>query len=121
MGDRGNAWIQFENGQTVYLYTHWNGSELMGTLARGLKRAKDSGRMDDESYAARIIFQEWTKGIEDEDTGAGIAPWFASDAQHPIPTVRFMTQDVAFDPDSNKPGEAVVMTVDEFIEKYLPK
>lgn len=130
MGDRGNAGITFSNGQTIYLYGHWLGFRVMQTFARGLERASRAGRMDDESYAARLIFQEWTRGAEDENLSFGIGPDYAGDCEHPIPVLRFKTQDVAWSgkrvPDSKpgaydggwKPGEDHVLSVADFIQRF---
>ncbi len=69
MGDRANVVIDEQDGGTIYLYTHWGGSELPETLQNALKR---KWRWDDESYLTRIIFQEMT-GPELRETGFGIA------------------------------------------------
>ncbi len=69
MGDRANVVIDEEDGGTIYLYTHWGGTDLPQTLQNALKR---KWRWQDESYLARIILQEMT-GPEIRETGYGIA------------------------------------------------
>lgn len=69
MGDRGN--IKVTNaGRSVYLYTHWSGSDLPTTVQAALRRRQ---RWDDEQYLARILFctlvpqKDWSG-----ETGYGI-------------------------------------------------
>ena len=70
MGDRGNIVIR-ENGQELYLYTHWSGSEVVNIARRALARRR---RWDDAPYLARIVFCEMVKGDEDGEIGYGIWP-----------------------------------------------
>lgn len=72
MGDRRNVLIEYENGLSVVLYTHWGGSELGETLARALVRGRS--RWDDTTYLTRIVSCEMVKGSENELTGFGIEP-----------------------------------------------
>jgi hypothetical protein len=75
MGDRNNIKITYSTGDSLYLYTHWRGSEVEDIVTRALAT---SSRVDDESYFARVLFcallgdnlQDW-RG----ETGFGIAPY----------------------------------------------
>jgi len=75
MGDRNNIKITYTNGQSIYLYSHWGGSELREIVVKALEK---SGRVDDESYFARVLF---CKMLGDDlrdwrgETGFGIAPY----------------------------------------------
>ena len=69
MGDRGTIVVK-EGPGTIYLYTHWGGSELKTTLRRALGR---EARWDDPAYLTRIIFCEMVKGHEADETGFGIS------------------------------------------------
>ena len=76
MGDRNNIKITYTNGQSIYLYSHWGGSELRDIVANAMET---SGRVDDESYFARVLFSRMvtsggTRDI-DSETGYGIAPY----------------------------------------------
>lgn len=73
MGDRGNILIKEEEGGKIYLYTHWDGSNLKSILKKSLKRGQP--RWDDESYLTRIIFSEMIKDDILEETGYGISTW----------------------------------------------
>ena len=73
MGDRGNIIVK-DGDSTVYLYTHWTGSDLPETLKGSLKRTKNGGRLNDGSYLARIIFWDMIKDQHPEETsGFGIS------------------------------------------------
>jgi hypothetical protein len=69
MGDRANVKIRNQNG-SVFLYTHWDGSELPDKLQRALKRHQ---RWDDSAYLTRIIFCEMVRDDIDGETGFGIS------------------------------------------------
>lgn len=88
MGSRGHIGIVHSNSQTpIYFYTHWEGHNIRTILADGLVRAKDEGRLTDETYATRIIFDVLT-GCTGDSTGYGIhigEP--AGDNEYDIPTV----------------------------------
>jgi hypothetical protein len=75
MGDRNNIKITYSNGQSLYLYSHWGGSELREIVSSALET---SGRVTDESYFARVLFSrmlmEGDPGLDGE-TGYGIAPY----------------------------------------------
>lgn len=69
MGDRGNIIVK-DGESTVYLYTHWTGSDLPETLKGALSRGKD--RWDDGLYLTRVIFQDMI-GNDKDITGFGIS------------------------------------------------
>jgi hypothetical protein len=70
MGDRAN--VQVKDGESsVFLYTHWSGSELPETLKAALIRGKS--RWNDGQYLARIIFCEMVKDEINGTTGYGIS------------------------------------------------
>lgn len=71
MGDRGNIVVQADaEVPAIYLYTHWNGSEMGETLRSALKRCPD--RWNDATYLTRCIFCEMVRGAEMMSTGFGI-------------------------------------------------
>ena len=66
MGDRGQVYIK---DTKVYLYTHWDASNL----AENVEKAVAKGwRWNDPDYLARIIFDVMTKGEQGGETGFGI-------------------------------------------------
>jgi hypothetical protein len=94
MGDRANIEMVFEDGNKIYFYTHWAGSELPNTLKSALIRGK--GRWDDEPYLARIIFSEMIQDEIFDTTGYGISPYLG-DNEHPIIVVNPSKQTVNID------------------------
>jgi hypothetical protein len=66
MGDRANVLIE-----DVYLYTHYDGSELPFIVQEALKRGED--RWDDAQYLARVVFCEMVKDDLLGTTGYGIS------------------------------------------------
>ena len=91
MGDRANVLVK--DGQTdsgVYLYTHWEGTELPKILRDALAK---KWRWQDVAYLTRIIFCEMVKGSEGEETGYGISS-FVTDGEGRTLTVDTATQTV---------------------------
>lgn len=72
MGDRGSIRIHEGDGPSVYLYTHWTGSELPHIVRRALASPAGRNRWDDAAYLTRIIFDELTRGEAGGETGYGI-------------------------------------------------
>lgn len=70
MGDRGNIAVIQSEGDQVWLYSHWGGTELPERLQTGLKAGK--GRWNDESYLTKIIFRDAVRDWSG-DTGYGIS------------------------------------------------
>ncbi len=72
MGDRATIRvIQPWNDTPIHFYTHWAGGDIAPILAAGIIKAKAEGRLDDESYATRIVFDTLT-GCDGGSTGFGI-------------------------------------------------
>ena len=79
MGDRAN--IQIRDGEdSVYLYTHWHGSEAPSMLQRALQRGRE--RWAHADYLARIIFCEMVRGNEMDVTGFGISSTMTGASKH---------------------------------------
>jgi len=73
MGDRANVLVrEYSEDNGVYLYTHWNGSELPFALQEALAK---EWRWDDAAYLTRIIFDVMTKKHHNEETGYGISTY----------------------------------------------
>lgn len=81
MGDRAQVAINDGKHTSVYLYTHWNGSELADTVKRALAKRQ---RWTDAEYLTRIIFCEMVKGAEAGKTGFGISTSEHFDNEHPL-------------------------------------
>jgi len=97
MGDRGNIKIisGFKESPPLYFYTHWYGSDLPNIVVDAVKTASFAGRLTDESYANRIIFDVLTSRATDAYTGFGIATWQAGDADTTV-TIDFKRKAIDF-------------------------
>lgn len=69
MGDRRMAEVKLAKG-SIYIYSHWGGYEMATDAVEAIKSAQP--RWADESYAARIIVDQLTKGSRDSETGHGL-------------------------------------------------
>jgi hypothetical protein len=72
MGNRNNIKITYRTGDSVYLYSHWGGSELQDIVANAVMT---SDRVEDESYFARVLFSRMIMNEIEGETGYGIAPY----------------------------------------------
>jgi hypothetical protein len=72
VGDRGSIRIHEGDGPSVYLYTHWTGSELPHIVRRALASPAGRNRWNDAPYLTRIIFDELTRGEQGGEMGYGI-------------------------------------------------
>jgi hypothetical protein len=88
MGERAVIGVTHPTSPTpIYLYTHWRGERIHRILGEGLAKAQSEGRLEDYSYATRIIFDVLT-GLEGGSTGFGICIGeYPSDVQYDIPHV----------------------------------
>lgn len=109
MGDRGNIYVADAG---VYLYTHWDGSNLPIVVKRTLQREE---RWDDPPYLARILFQELI-GDDKEATGYGISDMIG-DNEHPI--VELADGEVSFGGDFKKSFDEYIATSDEVLIKQF--
>jgi hypothetical protein len=92
MGDRANFGFKQNNGDTLFLYGHWAGHNMLGNLAAALSAAEP--RWGDSSYATRIatshlIGDEWTS-----TTGWGFSINRLDDNEHKVPVVNWAEQTV---------------------------
>jgi len=89
MGARATITIYQEGQDTpLNLYTHWEGGNICQTLAEGLQKAIQAGRLDDSPYCTRIIFDTLT-GLEGGSTGFGIIVGDHDDINYDSPVLVF--------------------------------
>lgn len=97
MGDRVTLAVQ-DSGKRVYLYSHWNGSDMPEILRKALDRHQ---RWNDPAYLTRIIFQTMV-GDNTNETGYGISH-SVQDYNHPLIVVDCDAQAVSLEsPDDGK-------------------
>lgn len=107
MGDRRNVEV-IDNGKSVFLYTHWQGTELPKIVQNALRRGKD--RLDDGPYLTRIIFSEMIKDDILGTTGYGISA-YGIESNHPNIVVNIEDQTIIVESMSWK------MSLDDFIKQ----
>ena len=87
MGDRANFGFKDSKGDTLYLYGHWAGHNMLANLASAVSAAEP--RWQDESYATRIaisnlIGDEWA-----QETGWGLSINGILDNEHKVPVINW--------------------------------
>ena len=127
MGDRANFGFVQPNGNTIVLYGHWAGYNMLGRLADAVIEARP--RWNDSAYATRIAISQIVGDQWNEETGWGLHVNEISDNEHKIAIVDWEQQtfslheeDSHYNTDnkvlgmSNKP--IFTMDLSEFCEKY---
>lgn len=120
MGDRANFGVK-QGNDTVYLYAHWGGYQMMNTLASALAAVKAYGRLSDEAYATRILFSNIIGDAWNQELGYGISVNHLVDNEHKVPVVDFREGTVTLWEFvwGERPWEPIfTTTIDNFITKY---
>ena len=90
MGDRANFGFVQSNGETIVLYGHWAGYNMLGKLADAVIKARP--RWNDESYATRIVISQLIGDQWNMETGWGLTVNNILDNEHKIAIVDFKQQ-----------------------------
>jgi hypothetical protein len=90
MGDRANFGFVQPNGQTIVLYGHWAGHQMLGKLADAIITARP--RWQDPSYATRITISQLIGDQWNMETGWGLHVNEISDNEHKIAIVDWSQQ-----------------------------
>jgi len=70
MGDRANFGFVQPNGNTIVLYGHWAGHQMLGKLADAVIAARP--RWSDPAYATRIAISQIIGNDWSDETGYGL-------------------------------------------------
>jgi len=127
VGDRANFAFVQPNGNTIVLYGHWAGHNMLQNLAEAV--AKAQGRWSDPSYATRIAVSQMIGDGWGFETGWGLLVNEIGDNEHKIPVIDWqqMTfslheEDSFFNEDNKVRGmkNNALFTQDlrTFVEKY---
>jgi len=127
MGDRANFGFVQPNGNTIVLYGHWAGYNMLAQLAEAVFKARP--RWNDPAYATRITISQMINNDWDSETGWGLHVNEIGDNEHKIAIVDFSQQTFSLhevaaydDPDNKVRGmsnEAIfTMDLSNFVEKY---
>lgn len=122
MGDRANFGVR-QGDDVVFLYGHWAGYGMMATLANGLNAVRDFNRLNDETYATRILFSQIVGESWIGSLGWGISVNSIVDNEHKIPVVDFREGTVTLydwkgDFDNPTSSPLFTTTIDNFIRRY---
>jgi hypothetical protein len=82
MGDRANFRFVQPNGQTIVLYGHWAGHQMLGKLADAVIAARP--RWNDSSYATRIAISNIIGDQWNMENGWGLYVNEIGDNEHKI-------------------------------------
>ena len=123
MGDRANFGFRHTNEtkDTVFVYGHWAGNDMLARFALALKTMKDYGRIEDDAYGTRIGVQALLADAYSPDAGWGITVNYLADNEHKVPVFDFGTQKVTLydmGGSCNFNHPLVSYNVDRFIDKY---
>ena len=115
MGDRANFGFRDRKGDTVYLYGHWAGYEMLGTLARAVNVAKP--RWTDEPYATRIAISNIVGPDWEQLTGWGVTVNELCDNEHKVPVINWEEQTFTLY-EEDLSTEVFHMPLQDFVDKY---
>ena len=126
MGDRANFGFKQSNDETIVLYGHWAGYDMLSNLAEAVETARP--RWTDESYATRIVISHLVGENWHELTGWGLTVNNILDNEHKIPVIDWRTQTFSLHEEASWEENTKVrgmmdepmftMTLDSFINKY---
>ena len=127
MGDRANFGFVQPNGQTVILYGHWAGHQMLGKLADAVIAARP--RWNDSSYATRIAISNLIGDQWNMETGWGLYVNEIGDNEHKIAIIDWDQQTFSLhewadgrDPSNKVRGmnnkSIFTMDLTAFCEKY---
>ena len=90
MGDRANFVFVQPNGQSIVLYGHWAGHNMLANLAEAAIKAQN--RWSDPSYATRITISQMIGEGWAMETGWGLSVNEIMDNEHKIAVIDFQQQ-----------------------------
>jgi hypothetical protein len=115
MGDRANFGFKDRKGDTVFLYGHWAGHNMLQNLADAVQIAHP--RWTDETYATRICISQMIGEDWGQETGWGISVNQLGDNEHKVPVIDWSKQTFSL---MEEDLQTVVFTTDltSFVAKY---
>ena len=127
MGDRANFAFVQPNGDSIVLYGHWAGHNMLANLAEACAKAQP--RWGDPSYATRIAISQMIGMDWSSETGWGLSVNEIADNEHKIAVVDFRQRTFSLhaeDERSNKDNKITGMSnepiftqdLTNFCEKY---
>jgi hypothetical protein len=122
MGDRANFGIRQADGNTIFVYGHWAGHQMLAKFAKAINRVVDAGRMGDNAYATRIIISDLIGEDWSQDYSWGITINTLADNEHKIPVFDLANDTVTlYDADFRTvtlTDKIVEFSREDFVRKY---
>ena len=125
MGDRANFGIRQADGNTIFVYGHWAGYQMLARFAKAIDRADRAGRIGDDAYATRIIISDLIGEAWSNDLSWGITLNTIADNEHKIPVYDLTTDTVSLYDFSGFDWRSVALTDkivefsrEDFVRKY---
>ena len=122
MGDRANFGIKQADGNTIFVYGHWAGHQMLARFAKALYRVDVAGRIGDNAYATRIIISDLIGDDWSQDYSWGITINTLADNEHKVPVFDLANDTVTLygaDWSSNVPGAKIVeFSREDFVRRY---
>ena len=115
MGDRANFGFRQSNGETIVLYGHWAGHDMLGNLAEAVEAARS--RWTDESYATRIAISHLINDEWKSETGWGIYINQLGDNEHKVPIINWASKTFTL-MEEDLTTEVFSSSLDVFVNKY---
>ena len=125
MGDRANFVFVQDNGETIVLYGHWAGYNMLEKLGDAVAKAQP--RWSDSSYATCIAVSQMVNEFWDSETGWGLHVNEIGDNEHKIPVVNWKDRTFSLHNEDWSAGNKVkgmanqpifTMDLSAFVEKY---
>ena len=115
MGDRANFGFKDRKGDTIFLYGHWAGHQMLQNLADAVSAAEP--RWQDESYATRICISQLVSEEWASETGWGLTVNELADNEHKVPVINWKEQTFTLMEEDLK-TEVFSLSLDAFVAKY---
>jgi hypothetical protein len=115
MGDRANFGFKDRKGNTVFLYGHWAGHQMLQNLADAVQVAHP--RWQDESYATRICISQLVGDEWSSETGWGITVNELADNEHKVPVINWKEQTFTL-MEEDLTTEVFSISLEAFVAKY---
>jgi hypothetical protein len=126
MGDRANFGFKDSQGNTLFLYGHWAGHQMLGKLANAVEHSRS--RWGDHGYATRVCVSQLVGDDKDHLTGWGLYINQIADNEHHIPVINWATGTFGLYEYNWSWGDTKIkfvadepkftITLDEFVNKY---
>ena len=115
MGDRANFGFKQSDGNTIFLYGHWAGHDMLANLAEAVSAAEP--RWQDESYATRIAISHLINDEWKSETGWGISVNALTDNEHKVPVIDWANATFTL-MEEDLTTEVFSSSLDVFVNKY---